>query len=47
MVASTIIDGTRFIRIPILVGDILISIGRIWLLFRIGIDTIISFVRMT
>ena len=47
MDASTIIGGTRFIRLPILVGDLFFSMGRIWLLFRSGIDTIISFVRMT
>ena len=45
--ASKIIGGTIFIRITILVGDLMFSMGRIWLLFRIGIGTIISFVRIT
>ena len=45
--ASTIIGGTRLIRIPILVGDLFFSMRRICLLLRIGIGIISSFVRMT
>ena len=45
--ASTVIGGTRFIRIPILVDDLFVSIGRICLLFSIEIGLISSFVRLT
>ena len=39
---STIIGGKIFIRIPILVGDLFLSMRRICLLFRIGIGFISS-----
>ena len=45
--ASTVIGGTRFIRIPILVDDLFVSIGRICLLFRTEIGIISSSVRLT
>ena len=47
MDASTIIVGKRFIRIPILVDDLFVSIGRICLLFRTEIGIISSSVRLT
>ena len=46
--ASAIIGVTRFVRIPIFVGDLIfLSMRIICLLFRIGIGIISSFVRMT
>ena len=45
--ASAIIGVTRFVRIPIFVGDLIFSMRIICLLFRIGIGIISSFVRMT
>ena len=45
--ASTIMGCTGFIRIPILAGDLFFSMGRICLLFCIGIGIISSCVRMT
>ena len=42
MDASTIIGGTRFIRLPILVGDLFFSMGMIFLFFYIGISIVNS-----
>ena len=44
---STIIGGTRFIGIPIFVGDLFFSNIRYCLLLRIGIGSISGFVQMT